>query len=81
MIHSTRLSVAQPMQSRNVKTKLPLRLLKHLSINTHGGVEVQLHAFLASAFDGSAWSVSRLGRIILGESAPDTTPRIGQGTA
>jgi hypothetical protein len=37
----------------------------------YGGVEVQLHAFLISAFDGCEWSVSRLSRFIPGEIAPD----------
>jgi hypothetical protein len=30
---------------------------KHQVTNTYGGVEVQIHAFLTSAFEGDEWSV------------------------
>jgi len=42
---------------------------KHHAMNTYGGVEVQLHAFLNSVQDGSDWSVSRPGRFLPGERA------------
>jgi hypothetical protein len=35
-------------------------------------MEVQLHAFLTSAVDGSEWSASRPGRFTLRERTPDT---------
>jgi hypothetical protein len=38
----------------------------------HGGMEVQLHAFLTSAIYGSEWSASRLSRFTPGERALDT---------
>jgi hypothetical protein len=45
-------------------------------MNTYGGVEILLLAFLISARDGGEWSDSRPSRFILGEKAPGTH-RIG----
>jgi len=41
-------------------------------MQTYGGVEVKLHAFLASALDGIEWSASRSGRFTPGEKATGT---------
>jgi hypothetical protein len=38
----------------------------------YGGAEIQLHAFLTSALDGSEWSASRIGRFTPGKEAPGT---------
>jgi hypothetical protein len=37
-----------------------------------GGVEVQIRVFLTSVLDGSEWSASRPGRVILVQRAPGT---------
>jgi hypothetical protein len=39
-----------------------LCLSKHDGVETYGGVEVQLHAFLTSVLGGGEWSASRPGR-------------------
>jgi hypothetical protein len=49
---------------------IPLCLTKHHTMKMHGGVEVQLHAFLTSAVDGDDWSASRPGRFTPGERIP-----------
>jgi hypothetical protein len=54
-----------------VKVK-SLCLAKHHAMKTYWGVEVQLHAFLAWALDGSEWSTSRPGRFTPRERAPGT---------
>jgi hypothetical protein len=38
----------------------------------YGGVEIQLHAFLATELDGGKWTASRPGRFTLGERASGT---------
>jgi len=38
-------------------------------------VDVQLHAFLTSAFDGGEWSASSPGRFILGKRPQDPLDR------
>jgi hypothetical protein len=43
---------------------LSLRLIKHRSMKTYGGVEVQLPAFLTSALDRGEWSALRPGRLV-----------------
>jgi hypothetical protein len=43
------------------KVKLSLCLIMHHTSKTYGGVDIQLHAFLIPALDGSEWSASRLG--------------------
>jgi len=39
----------------------------------YGGVEIQLHAFITSALDGSGWSVSSSGHFTPDERAPVLT--------
>jgi hypothetical protein len=46
-------------------------------MKTYWGVEVELHAFLASALDGGEWSVSRPGRFTPRERDPGTHWRGG----
>jgi hypothetical protein len=41
-------------------------------MKTHGGVDVQIHIFLASALVGGEWSASRPCRFTPGERAPGT---------
>jgi hypothetical protein len=43
--------------------------MKHCSMNTYGGVDVYVQAFLTSTLDGGEWSVSRPGRFTSGEIA------------
>jgi hypothetical protein len=43
----------------------------------HGGVDVYIHVFLASAVVGGEWSASRPGRFTPGERAPDTLWIVG----
>jgi hypothetical protein len=45
-----------------MKAYLSLRLIHHHSMETYGGTEAELHAFLISALDGGQWSPSRPGR-------------------
>jgi hypothetical protein len=45
-------------------------LIKHHAMKTYERMEVQLHAFLISAEDGSKWSASRLGRFLTAEKDP-----------
>jgi hypothetical protein len=40
-------------QAPNVARAMPQRLIKRHTMKMHGGVKVQLHAFLISAQDGS----------------------------
>jgi hypothetical protein len=47
-----------------VQVKLSLHFVKHHAMKTYRGVEVQLHAFLTWALDGSEWSSSRRGPFI-----------------
>jgi len=49
--------------------------MKHNTIKTYAGAEVQLHAFLTSALDGNEWSASRLGRFKSGERTPYPSDR------
>jgi len=48
-----------------------LYLTKHNTMETYGGVEVWLHAFLTSALDGGEWSASLPGRFAPREGAPN----------
>jgi hypothetical protein len=41
-------------------------------MNTYGGVDVELHAFLTSALDGIKWSASRLDRFTPEQIVPAT---------
>jgi hypothetical protein len=41
-------------------------------MNTYGGMDVQIHAFLTSALVGSEWPASRPGRFVFGERATGT---------
>jgi hypothetical protein len=59
-------------------------LSKHHAMKVYGEVEVQLHASLTSARDGSERSASRPGRLTVGERASAThwvgdwvDPRVG----
>jgi hypothetical protein len=53
-----------------IQVKLSLCLIKHNAINTDGGEEVQLHAFLSSALDRGKWSASLPGRFTPGSTYP-----------
>jgi hypothetical protein len=44
--------------------------IKHHTMKTYRGVEVQIHIFLTLALDGGEWSASHFGHFILGERAP-----------
>jgi hypothetical protein len=46
--------------------------MKHYTMVTYGGVDVEIHVFLTSPLAGGEWSASRLGRFIHGERAPGT---------
>jgi len=43
-------------------------LIKHHTMKTCGGMEVQLHEFLTSALDGGDWSASPPGRFTPGRN-------------
>jgi len=45
---------------------------KHHAMKTHGGVKVQLHAFISLALDRGEWSASHPGRFTPRERAPGT---------
>jgi hypothetical protein len=51
--------VGPRLRTLNLKIKLSLLLTKHHAMKTHGGVKVQLHAFLTSVLNGGEWSASR----------------------
>jgi hypothetical protein len=40
-------------------------LIKHHTMKTYGGVEVERHALVTSTFDGDEWSASHPCRFIL----------------
>jgi hypothetical protein len=44
-----------------LSTRYILTLIKHRTMKTYEGVEVQLHLFITSALDGSEWSDLRYG--------------------
>jgi hypothetical protein len=52
--------------------KLSLCLIKHHSLDTCGGIEVYLHAFVTSTPDVGRWSASCTGHFSLRERAPST---------
>jgi hypothetical protein len=55
-----------------VKVKLSLCLTEHHIMTTHGGLNVQFHAFLISALDGGKWSASCSGPFTQGKRALGT---------
>jgi hypothetical protein len=54
---------------------MSLCLIKHNTINTYGGLETELRAFLASTLDGGEWSVSRHGRFTSGGIKTQVNPK------
>jgi hypothetical protein len=65
-------SLLAKLNSWRWKVKLSLCLTKHHAMKTYWGMEVQLHAFLTSALDGSEWSASRPDRFTPRKRVPGT---------
>jgi len=55
------------MMNNVVKVKLSLCLTKYHTVKAHGGVEVQLYAFLTSTLDAGEWSALRPSRFNSGK--------------
>jgi hypothetical protein len=60
---------AQSWKQKGFKIKLSLCLTKYHTMKKYGGVDVQLHAFLASAVDGSGQLYARQPSVPIGSEA------------